>query len=91
MRKATMDAFLLGTLIVIILTYTGVLFTFPLLIVLVYALAYFLAAIIRLCKAAYDAGLSLDREHTLDEANATLSSERNLIWLMLFWGNHPSM
>ena len=91
MRKATIDAFLLGTFIIIILTYTGILFTFPLLVVFVYALAYLLAVVIRLRKAAFDAGLSLDREHTLDEANATLSSERNLIGLLLFWGNHPSM
>ena len=37
MRKATMDAFLLGTLIVVIFAYSGsiVLFTFPLLLILV--------------------------------------------------------
>ena len=85
-----MDAFLLGSFIVVILTYTGILFTFPLLAVLVYALAYLFAVVIRLRKAAHDASVAFDREQTLDEANATLSSERNLIGLMLFWGNHPS-
>ncbi len=52
MRKAMMDAFLLGTLIDLPLIYTGVVLTFPLLLVLVYALVYLIALVLRLRKAA---------------------------------------
>ena len=53
MRRATMDAFLLGTFI-IILTYAATTFpfSFPLMIVFVYALVYLIAVILRLRKAA---------------------------------------
>ena len=53
MRKATMDAFLLGTFIVM-LTYagTGLLFTYTWLIVPIYALVYLIAAVLRLRQAA---------------------------------------
>ncbi len=54
MRKATMDALLLGTLIVIILTYagTGIPFTYTWLILPIYALVYLIAVVLRLRQAA---------------------------------------
>ena len=57
MRKATIDALLLGTLIVIILITlvyvgTGILFTYTWLIVPIYALVYLIAVILRLRQAA---------------------------------------
>ena len=52
MRTATIDAFLLGSLIAIILIYTGVVLTFPLLLILAYALVYLIAVILRLRQAA---------------------------------------
>ncbi len=54
MRKATMDALLLGTLIVIILTYagTGIPFTNTWLIVPIYAFVYLIAVVLRLRQAA---------------------------------------
>ena len=58
MRKALIDAVLLGTLIVIGFAYAGsiLLLTFPLLILLVYVLAFLLAFILRLRQAAREAG-----------------------------------
>ncbi len=52
MRKATVDAFLLTLLAAECLLYTGILQ--PLLIVLIYALVYLIAVLLRLRKAAYD-------------------------------------
>ncbi len=89
MRKATMDAFFLGSFISIILLVTGVLFAYSWLIVLIYALAYLFALVIRLRKAAYDASVALNQDPSLEEANETLVSEKTRIGLMLFWGNHP--
>lgn len=91
MRKATIDALLLGSLIALILIYTQVVLRYPWLIIIAYVLVYSAALVIRLRKAAYDASVLIDREQTLDEANATLSSGRNFIGLLLFWGNHPHM
>ena len=89
MRKATMDAFLLGSFILIILTFTGVAFTYPWLIILIYGLVYLIALVLRLSKAAYDAPEALNQEQILEEANETVVSEKTRIGLMLFWGNHP--
>ncbi|HEU0000628.1 MAG TPA: hypothetical protein VFQ36_07005 [Ktedonobacteraceae bacterium] len=91
MRKATIDALLLGSLIALILIYTQVVLRYPWLIIIAYVFVYSAALVIRLRKAAYDASVFIDREQTLDEANATLSSGRNFIGLLLFWGNHPHM
>ena len=65
MRKATIDALLLGTLIVIILTYAGIgiLFTYTWLIVPIYALVYLIAVVLRLRKAAHDARVADGRGH----------------------------
>jgi phosphatidylserine synthase len=53
MRQATMDALLLGTLILILLLVSpGILLTYPWLILPIYALAYLLAVILRLRQAA---------------------------------------
>lgn len=89
MMKAAMDAFLLGSFILIILTFTSVIFAYPWLIILIYALVYLIALVLRLSKAAYDPPGALNQEQTLEEANETLVSEKTRIGLMLFWGNHP--
>lgn len=89
MRKATMDAILLGSLIVIILLATSILFTYPWLIILAYALVYLTALVLRLRKAAYGANVVLKQDQDLNEANETLVSEKTRIGWMLFWGNHP--
>ena len=91
MRKATMDAFLLGTIIVIPLTFagTGILFTYTWLIVPIYALVYLIAVVLRLRQAAHAATAAYNREQSLDEASQELSSARTLIAVGLYWGNHP--
>ncbi len=52
MRKATMDALLLTAFILFWLLVTGVLFSYPWLILPIYALAYLLAVVLRLRQAA---------------------------------------
>jgi len=52
MREATVDALLFTMLTVVCLIYTSILS--PLLIALTFALAYLIAMILRLRKAAYD-------------------------------------
>jgi hypothetical protein len=89
MWKATMDAFLLGSLIVILLLASSILFTYPWLIILTYALVYLVALVLRLRKAAYEANLALNQDRDLDAANETLVSEKTRIGWMLFWGSHP--
>ena len=59
MRKATLDAFLLTILTVVCLIYTGIPVTHPflsvLVIVLVFALVYVIAVVLRLRRAATNA------------------------------------
>ena len=86
-----MDAILLGSLIVIILLATSILFTYPWLIILTYALVYLTALVLRLRKATYGANVVLNQDQDLDEANETLVSEKTRIGWMLFWGNHPGI
>ena len=88
-RKAMMDAILLGSFIAIILTFTSVAFTYPWLIIIIYGLVYLIALVLRQGKAVYDATGTLNQEQTLEEANETLASEKTRVGLMLFWGNHP--
>src|SRR5947208_3757315 len=69
MRKATIDALLLGTLIVIILITlvyvgTGILFTYTWLIVPIYALVYLIAVVLRLRQAARETTEWRDRKST---------------------------
>ena len=52
MRKATVDAFLLAAFIAWFLVITGILFSYPWLILLIYMLAYLLAIVLRLRQAA---------------------------------------
>ncbi len=89
MRKATMDAFLLGTIIIILLTYagTGILFTYTWLIVPIYALVYLIAVVLRLRKAAYAAEASSNPEQPVDEASQELSSIETLNEAGLFKGD----
>jgi hypothetical protein len=63
MRKATMDAFLLTAFILIwLLVFTGILFTYPWLVLPIYALAYLLAVVLRLRQATHDTRAAYDRE-----------------------------
>ena len=58
MRKALIDAILLGTLIVVVSAYAGAvfLFTVPVLLILVYTIVYVIAVVLRLRKAARETG-----------------------------------
>lgn len=58
MRKALIDALLLGTLIVILFAYCGsvLLFTVPALLVLVYVFVLLIAFVLRLRQAALETG-----------------------------------
>lgn len=91
MGKAALDAFLLGSLIDIFLLISSILFTYPWLIILPYALVYLVALVLRLRKPAYKANLVLNQDPDLDVANETLVSEKTRIAWMLFWGNHSGM
>ena len=82
MRKATIDAFLLTVVIGLGLITTNLLFTYPWLIVAVYALAYLLAVLIRLRQVA--------RQMTAAPGQEQLFSERFPIGLMFYWGMVPS-
>ena len=86
MRKATVDTFLLGTIILLILFASGVLFTFPWLIIFIFAVVYLIAVVLRLRKTASAATVALSQEPSLEEATQTLSSEKTRIGLMLSWG-----
>jgi hypothetical protein len=89
MRKATMDALLLTAFILIgLLVFTGILFTFPWLILPIYALAYLLTVVLRLRQAARATTAAATQEQSLEGALQELSSPRTLIGLGLFWGNH---
>jgi phosphatidylserine synthase len=52
MRKATLDAVLLSAFILIGLLFTGILFSYPWLMLPIYALAYLLTLVLRLRQAA---------------------------------------
>jgi phosphatidylserine synthase len=52
MRKAAMDALLLTAFILIGLLFTGILFSYPWLMLPIYALAYLLTVVLRLRQAA---------------------------------------
>lgn len=52
MRKATLDALLLTTLISYFLLFTGVLFSYSWLFIVIFGLVYLLAVVLRLRQAA---------------------------------------
>ena len=89
MRKATLDAFLLTAFIALFLLFTGVLFSYPWLFIVMYALAYLLALVLRLRHATLQMRVAADKDRSLEEASQELSSPRTLAGLMLYWGNHP--
>jgi CHASE2 domain-containing sensor protein len=76
MRKAVMDALLLGTTILIILFATSVLFTYGWLIIPTYALVFLLALVIRLRMASRYTSGTPGQEESLKKANETLISEK---------------
>jgi hypothetical protein len=89
MRKATIDALLLGTFILIgLLVFTGILFSSPWLILPIYALAYLLTVGLRLRQAARERTAAANQEQSLERAHQELSSRRTLIAIGLYWGNH---
>ena len=88
MRKATMDALFLTAFIFIGLLVTGVLFSYPWLILPIYALAYLLAVVLRLRQAARETTAAANQEQSLEGALQELSSTRTLIAIGLYWGNH---
>ena len=89
MRKATLDALLLTAFIAWFLLVTGVLFSYPWLIVALYVLAYLLALVLRLRHAARQMKVAPDKDQSLEEASQELSSPRTFAGLMLYWDNHP--
>src|SRR6266567_1159071 len=89
MRKATIDALLLTAVIVYFLVFTGALFSYPWLIIVIYMLAFLLSVEFRLRQAARQMRVAIDKEQSLEEASQELSSPRSLVGLMLYWGNHP--
>ncbi|SRR6266705_1333056 len=90
MRKATIDALLLTVFTGWFLFVTGVLFSYPWLIVVLYVLAYLLAVVRRLRQAARQMAVAPGQEQPLEKAYQEMSSPRTLVGLMLFWGNHGS-
>jgi hypothetical protein len=89
MRKATLDALLLTAFIFIgILVFTGILFTYPWLIVPIYALAYLLTVALRLRQAARETTATANHEQSLEGAYQELSSTKTLNEIGLHWGNH---
>ena len=89
MRKATIDAFLLTAFMAWFLLFTGVLFSYPWLFIVIYVLAYLFAAALRLRHAAHQMRVAADKDRSSEEVSQELSSPRTLAGLMLFWGNHP--
>ncbi len=90
MRKATIDALLLTVFTFWFLAVTGVLFSYPWLIVVIYVLAYLLAVVLRLRQADRQMRVVPDKGQSLEEASQESSSTRTLVGLMLYWGNHGS-
>ena len=66
MRKATMDALLLTAFILLLLVYTGLLFTYPWLILLIYALALLLTVGLRLRQVVRETKGAHDQEQSLE-------------------------
>ena len=66
MRKASVDAFLLTTFIVILLVFTGIFLTYPWLIILIYALAYLVAVLLRLRKTTHDTTVAYDQKQSFE-------------------------
>ena len=86
-----MDAFLLGSLLALILIFSQVVLSYPWLILLAYMLVFFVALALRLRFAAREANLVLNQDRDVEKANETLVSEKTRIGWMLFWGNHTRM
>ena len=66
MRKATIDALLLTAFILILLVFTGILLTSPWLILLIYALAYLLTAVLRLRQVARETTGAYDQAQSCE-------------------------
>ena len=89
MRKATMDALLLTAFILIgLLVFTGILFTFPWLILPIYALAYLLTVVLRLRQAAGETTAAATQElqaSPIDYTAFTVAQEWNLDQFVAAW------
>jgi hypothetical protein len=66
MRKATIDALLLTAFILLLLVFTGMLFTSPWLILPIYALSYLLTVVLRLRQAARETTVRDDQEQSFE-------------------------
>jgi hypothetical protein len=90
MRKAILDALLLTAFIFLgLLVFTGILFSYPWLILPISALAYLLTVVLRLRQAARETTAAAHQDPSLERALQELSSTNTLIALGLYWGNHP--
>lgn len=90
MRKATIDALLLTAFIAYFLLFTGALFSYTWLIIVIYVLAYLLVVVLRLRHATRQMAVAPDKEQSLEKAHKELSSPRTLAGLMdLYRGDHP--
>ncbi len=89
MRKATLDALFLTVALFYVLLFTGVLSSYPWMILVTYALAYLLAVVLRLRRAAHQKYVAAIKDHSLDEASQELSSPRTFVGLTLYRGNQP--
>ena len=66
MRKATMDALILTAFILILLVFTGILFTYPWLILPIYALTYLLTVVLRLRQVARETTVAYHQEQSFE-------------------------
>jgi hypothetical protein len=66
MRKATMDALLLTAFILLLLVFTGLLFTYPWLILPIYALAFLLTVGLRLRQVVRETTVAHDQAHSFE-------------------------
>ena len=87
MRKATIDALLLAGVIDLLLLATGVLLTYPWLTLLLYALAYVLALLLRLRQARYMA-VALGQDQSLESSSQEQFSESLYIELLIRGAEH---
>ena len=88
MRKATIDAFLLASIIDLLLFVTGVLLTYPWLILLPYALVYVLAFLLRLRQATYQLVIAFEQDQLSERNSQKQSSESLYIELMIRGAEH---
>lgn len=88
MREATIDALLLGTAINLTLFAARALFTYPWLILLIYALVYVFAFLLRLHLVVRHITVASGQDQSLESSSQEWSSERFAIEFLLCGGEH---